>query len=524
MRVVALFAATAFGCGDASSQATDASIGKNDAAVNKPDASKPDASGELGPTCWPFNQPSLDVLRQSDKKVFAHYFSPYPLSLDNQDPANDYYARNYLSPDGEGGKHLAYGGFLRERPLPQAPWADGVDFQAKNMELEVQRALAIGLDGFSYDVLNPNPGSPHRKRLELLLDAALAVDPVFEILLVPDMTTTSFGGAGGSNADALAALLTLADAVGSHPSVMKLDDGRIIMSPFAAERRDADFWNQAMTALADAGHPIALVPMTIGSWSSNAAKFAGVNLLGASSWGARTVSGGAALATAAELPHSAGLLWMAPVAPQDSRPKNLLFTESNNSAAFRTQWISAIEGEADWVQLITWNDYSENSEMAPSSQTTTAFYDLSAYFITWFKTGIQPEIARDSLYYFHRAHSMDPSVAAPNLAKQDHVMAAFNGPSTSTDEIELVGLLTEPGTLEIQVGEQVFTEEVEAGIQRMVVPLAEGTPRFRLRRGQEIVVEVEGHTTISNTIEYQDPLYHAGAEPTCRPAFSPGTP
>ncbi len=33
--------------------------------------------------------------------VFAHYFVPYPLSIDNKTESTDYYTRNYLSPDGE---------------------------------------------------------------------------------------------------------------------------------------------------------------------------------------------------------------------------------------------------------------------------------------------------------------------------------------------------------------------------------------------------------------------------------------
>ena len=50
---------------------------------------------------------------------------------------------------------------------------------------------------------------------------------------------------------------------------------------------------------------------------------------------------------------------------------------------------------------------------------------------------------RDALYYFHRAHSMDPAVARPDLTKQSKVFAAVNGPP-GTNEIELVaGLANE---------------------------------------------------------------------------------
>ncbi|SCE09881.1 hypothetical protein GA0115252_13041, partial [Streptomyces sp. DfronAA-171] len=66
----------------------------------------------------PFDLPAVKTLHASGKKVYAHYFTPYPLSLDNQAPGADYYARNYLRPEGESGKHAAYGGLLRDRPRP----------------------------------------------------------------------------------------------------------------------------------------------------------------------------------------------------------------------------------------------------------------------------------------------------------------------------------------------------------------------------------------------------------------------
>ena len=68
---------------------------------------------------WPFDQPSPDELHKSSKKVFIHYFTPFPISIDNRDPDNDYYAKGFISPDGEKGKHKSYGGYFRQRPLPR---------------------------------------------------------------------------------------------------------------------------------------------------------------------------------------------------------------------------------------------------------------------------------------------------------------------------------------------------------------------------------------------------------------------
>ncbi|MCK9521527.1 MAG: glycoside hydrolase family 71 protein [Proteobacteria bacterium] len=200
---------------------------------------------------------------------------------------------------------------------------------------------------------------------------------------------------------------------------------------------------------------------------------------------------------------------MAPVAPQDQRPRNFRYIETEGSSAYRALWEAAIESGADWVQLITWNDYSENSQMAPSTRTQTGFYDLTAYYVTWFKTGAPPLIERDALYYFHRPHAMS---ATP--AKQETLFTPMEGP-TAIDEIELVALLRASGTLEIEVGGEITRVDVGAGMQSIRAPLREGTPVFRLRRGESTVVELHSATPISNAIDYQDPLFHAGAAPTC---------
>ena len=44
----------------------------------------------------PALRPARLGLGSSKQLAFAHYFTPFPISLDNKDPSVDYYARNYL--------------------------------------------------------------------------------------------------------------------------------------------------------------------------------------------------------------------------------------------------------------------------------------------------------------------------------------------------------------------------------------------------------------------------------------------
>src|SRR5690606_1316722 len=100
------------------------------------------------PTTKPTTAPTT-----TGRKVFAHYFPPYPISIDNKDASADYYARNYLTVDGESGKHAAYGGLLRDRPVPRAAQSSS-DWKVRDLETEVRPAEAAGIDGFTLNLMS----------------------------------------------------------------------------------------------------------------------------------------------------------------------------------------------------------------------------------------------------------------------------------------------------------------------------------------------------------------------------------
>ena len=105
-----------------------------------------------GDACLPITMPTRDVLFGSSKKVFAHYFYPYPLSIDNRSPAKDYYNTQFLNKEGESNKWSAQGGLLRQRPLPVNASSDP-HWRQINMQHEVATAISRGITGFAFDVM-----------------------------------------------------------------------------------------------------------------------------------------------------------------------------------------------------------------------------------------------------------------------------------------------------------------------------------------------------------------------------------
>ena len=132
------------------------------------------------------------VDQPSPRKVFAHYMPSLPISIDNKDGAQDYYATEYRTPGGEDGKHAAYGGFLRDRPLPRAH-SDRPDWKSVDLLTEISQAKSVGIDGFAVDVFTTRAESDVT---DLILRAA-AAEKDFAIMVTADVTGPFRDDAGG---------------------------------------------------------------------------------------------------------------------------------------------------------------------------------------------------------------------------------------------------------------------------------------------------------------------------------------
>ena len=434
------------------------------------------ANGSGDDPCLPFMLPNADSWFNSSKKVFAHYFYPFPLSINNKSASDDYYNVNYLNRNGESGKWAASGGYLRQRPLPVAVNSDR-NWPLSNMQREVRMAIARGITGFTFDVLSANEASgSDSTHLQMLLSAAHAVDPRFKILIMPDISALKSDSATVVNSIAVAA---------SSPAAYRLADGRLVVSAFNAGANSPDWWSSVIAQLKTRGIAIAFVPTFLG-WKGQADAFASITH-GFADWGTATASVSEGMKNDSQLAHGKyGKIFMMPVDPQQYRPKDSIYWEAGNSATFRNAWMSSITGDAELVQLVTWSDFSESSEIEPYTDSTlrtdigTAFYDLNAFYATWFLTGKQPPITHDVLYYFYRREptgAASPAQSAPNKIVN----------SSPEDNIELLAFLTAPGELKITIGGRSEVQHAPAGITSFKVPTAPGTPIFSLSRaGAEV--------------------------------------
>ncbi len=429
------------------------------------------------------------------KLVFAHYFTPYPISLDNQPPASDYYANNYLKASGEGGKFAAVGGLLRDRPIPRDPTSG--NWKLGDLKTEVRQAMASGIDGFTVDILSLS--GPNWDALNNLMSAAEAVSPSFKIMLMPDMTSST----GAVDAATLAARLA---PLAARPSSYHLPDGRLVVAPFKGEAQSPGWWTAFMASMSNTyGIKVAFMPVFLNA-AANMASYASISY-GFGDWGTRNPASVLAGPNNAAVAHSLGKKWMSPIGTQDERPNQKLYDEAANTELLRASWQRATSDDADFAQLTTWNDYSEGTAFAPSTNHGYSLLDINAYYQSQFQTGSTPSVARDAIYLTHRNQMFS---ALPSIAESSPMVPwGGSGRTAPRNTVEALTMLTAPATVVLSVGDATYTYSAPAGVFVKTVPLQFGSVRATAARNGVGIATVASPYTVVATPLKQDLEYFA---------------
>ncbi len=454
-------------------------------------------------TAWlPFKQAPLEVLQQSEKKVFAYFYEIYSSRWSSDDPGLNYYALKTLNPSvSVDPRRTDAGTKLMYTPLPRPPMESGLTLHEEKVraaEEEIRIADTMGLDGFITDIFSyptNRGGQKHFNTISFaLIEAAPLVDPHFKV--IPSI----FPGKESAQKYSESEIFT---RLNEMPGVYRTEDGRMLFSKWRPEQWPAEFWKQEMADLEKRGIRTAFLSQLN---STDTVEEFGEFSYALSHWGPRSPGKYGWLDKAR--PYTQTLC--APIASHDIRTRGQIYWESANFDTLLDTWKAAIEGNADWAILNTWSDYSEQA-MAPSTRVGYALHDINTYYIQWFKTGQQPEIIRDVLYYSYRIHHTE---LEPKYGSKWKLVQQYGGPEMgSLNQIALLAFLKEPGELIIRVGGEVHRKQAEAGIVSFKVPLPEGetfTPEFELMRDGKPVIDGMGNHVVLDEIEYQNLLYHSG--------------
>ena len=216
----------------------------------------------------------------------------------------------------------------------------------------------------------------------------------------------------------------------------------------------------------------------------------------------------------AEAWHKAGKVYMAPITPYY---RSYVISETRGFTSMAQEWEGAIRDGADWAEIVTWNDWNEKTYVAPFGAPSdthvwggdddgygainyshVAYLDASRYYVNWFKTGRQPKIIQDTLFYFYRT---EPKAAkgkelSPKQIQQH--LTSFPGADTLVDNVFVTCFLSKPAHLTIHSGTMSRTFDLPAGVHHVDMPFALGAQRFTLTRGGRILKDKTGEHEIAD--------------------------
>jgi glucan endo-1,3-alpha-glucosidase len=416
---------------------------------------------------------------------------------------------------------------------------------------EIRQAQSIGIDGFALNAGGWFQEPRYIRRASEMFEAARRLNSGFRLFFSADMCCSN------DTADVEDMVRRFANNPRYAPVYFR-QNGGFLLTTFAGSARGPEFWRTLRSDLEHGAHPSlreapcvrqlcplapartppsnAPVPVTFvpafffggelpqpADIAAGLAAYRGI-LDGAFYWGIAGVPGlgrppdqlPSSEAYAAAL-HAAGKIYMAPVCLQFWGPNADRYYEYTGFEGMRALWMNAIHvTHPDWIEIISWNDFVEGTYVSPiadpisdaSAPAQNTFHShrgtaqLLAFFISWYKTGRQPAIHHDEVYWAYRTQ-FGPRPAIATLMQYGPV----------DDMVYVTANLTKPGKLRVSFGSRFVTKELPAGSTDVQIPIPATpgvAPRFELERGTSRTAEGAGNDVLLTNGLVPDFYYSTG--------------
>jgi glucan endo-1,3-alpha-glucosidase len=200
------------------------------------------------------------------------------------------------------------------------------------------------------------------------------------------------------------------------------------------------------------------------------------------------------------------------------------YTEHAGAKGMVSQWMSIINNQtARWVNLVTWNDSGEDSYWSPNPTPSSAprrsiyshagYAELNKYYIQWWKTGQQPTIEKDKIFYFYRTqlHDAVPLIETCTFNCNDRTPDKINATThTIPDKVYVTTMLVKPAILTIYSGSKTTVHTVSAGIYNWDAEMGVGSQRFTIARGADVVIDITGEKLVDKLPQYKSRSLFSG--------------
>ncbi|MDR3709816.1 MAG: endo-1,3-alpha-glucanase family glycosylhydrolase [Capsulimonadaceae bacterium] len=416
--------------------------------------------------------------------------------------------------------------------------------QVVEYKAEILMAKSMGIDGFGLDLMEPN--DVYHTAIAAMFQAARDVGPDFKLFFEFDQSLPPKKPVD---------YVDLMKQYHAHPNYYQFNGLPLVCAygadcGFKQPSEAVDWWKtNVIQPLVDRGIKIYFVPTTFGqfappntAWISHEATIAeiagwGDVAQGQSVWMIQLSPIGGGLDTlenyGTEL-RKAGKTWMSTISThywvgssrsvpgwywkpgQAESPTciNGSYFEHAGGQGLAAQWDSVIRVQKpEWVMLLTWNDYNE-SYIEPvddykkypngTADAPLGWYkpqcgmdELNRYYVQWYKSGVQPPITADSIFYAYRTSS------AALKAELDTRAPVKCGNGSAPDSLFVTTALTAPAELRVLSGGVAASQKVPAGIHSTLIPFHVGPQTFSLWRNGVKINSVTGEPVVSS-IKFYD--------------------
>ena len=437
------------------------------------------------------------------------------------------------------------------------PEGSPVEADIASYQREIRQAQSIGIDGFALNAGGWFNEPRYILRASEMFEAARRLHTGFKLMFSADMCCSN------NAADILDMMRRFANNP-RYSAVCFQHNGRFVLTTFAGTSRGVGSWRQLRADLEHGGHPstqtapgavpyasavpssaplkIELVPAFF--WGGELPRAADIQtglaaykhiIDGAFYWG---IAGVPSLGHApdqvpsskayATTLHAAGKLYMAPICFQFWGANAGRYYEYSGYSGMRALWMNAIDvTHPDWVEIITWNDFVEGTYVSPiddparyphandlaasaASPASLHYFHshrgataLLSFFIQWYKTGAQPSILRDTIFWAYRTQLIAPQ-------QQFNPPIKLYGPVANV--IYVTANLSAPAVLHVTLRDSSRSIALPAGSTDVQLPIAAGpAPAFELTRGTSHLTRAKGDDPISATAPLPDFYYSTGS-------------
>jgi formylglycine-generating enzyme required for sulfatase activity len=387
-------------------------------------------------------------------------------------------------------------------------FGSSVEFYQREIEL----AQRHGIDGFALNCgnwLSPDgkPG-PYVQSTERLYEAARRLNSGFRLFLSADVT-----GIRNLNVD----LLDMVRRFAQHPNQYRRG-GKVVLSTWAGT---PESYAECVRVIKAAGFDLLFVPCVSApkhamAWSEEAVRrfFDGQpHMDGVFHFACDdTIRGTIARnALAARVCQGLGKVFMAGACPAYNSAN---LRDFRGLEGYGAVWRGLVDDRPPLVEITTWNDYNEDSNLMPFRWPAGAerdhithdetFLHATGYYSAWYKTGRPPAIGQDRLCYVYRnrPHAEHRVWDERKGAWADLFYGEWPRDQAHDDVADLLYVttfLTAPAELVVSLGDRDHVFAQGAGIGHAAVPLAPGVPRLTLRRGRQTLLTTCGRKEIIAT-------------------------